>query len=67
VPAELIEHCALGREDSPIGVFGGVGAAQHIECLLEIAVVPQRAPIAGKQRLVAGMSDAGLLDHRNRL
>ena len=44
-----------------------MGAAEHVEGLLEIAVVGQRAAIAGEQRLVAGMGDRGLFEHRDRL
>jgi hypothetical protein len=35
--------------------------------LLEIAVVRQRSPITGKKRLVTGLSDRGLFEHRDRL
>ena len=38
-------------------------ARQHVERLLEIAVVGERAAPAGEQRLVAGIGDAGLLQH----
>ena len=44
-----------------------MGAAENVKGLLEIAVVGQRAAIAGKQRLVAGMGDGGLFEHRDRL
>ena len=44
-----------------------MGAAEDIEGLLEIAVVRQRSPVTGKKRLVTGMSDRGLLEHRDRL
>ena len=44
-----------------------MGAAEDVECLLEIAIVRQRSPIAGKQRIVTGMSDRGLFEHRDRL
>ena len=67
VSAKLIEHGALGRQNPPIRIVGGVGAAEDVEGLLKIAVVRQRPPIAGKQRLVAGMGDAGLLEHGHRL
>ena len=40
-----------------------MGAREHIERLLEIAVVGERAAITGEQRLVAGMSDGGLFEH----
>ena len=58
VPAELIECGALRREDAPVRIVGAMGAAKHVEGLLEIAVVGQRPPIAGQQRLVAGVRDA---------
>ena len=67
VSAELIEHGALRRQDPPIRIVGAVGAAEDVEGLLKIAVVRQRPPIAGEQRLVAGMSDGGLLEHGHRL
>ena len=44
-----------------------MGAGEHVEGLLKIAVVRERPPIAGEQRLVAGMSDGGLLEHGYRL
>ena len=44
-----------------------MGAAENVECLLEIAIVEQRAPIAGQQRLVVGMGDRGLFEHRDGL
>ena len=44
-----------------------MGAAEHVEGLLEIAVVRQRAAVGGEQQLVAGMGDGGLFEHRNRL
>ena len=44
-----------------------MGAAENVECLLETAIVEQRAPIAGQQRLVVGVGDRGLFEHRNRL
>ncbi len=40
---------------------------EHIERLLEIAVVGQGPPIAGQQRLVAGMRDRGLFEHGDGL
>ena len=58
VPPELIERRALRRQDAPVRIVRAVGAAEHVEGLLEIAVVGQRAAIAGQQRLVAGMGDA---------
>ena len=61
--AELIERGALHRENPPIRIVGRVGAAQDVECLLEIAVVGKRPAPGGEQRLVAGMSDGGLLEH----
>ena len=44
-----------------------MGARQHVERLLETAVVGQRAAESGQQRLVAGMGDGGLFEHRRRL
>ena len=35
----------------------GMGTAEHVEGLLEIAVVRQRPAVTGQQRLVAGMSN----------
>ena len=67
VPAELIECGSLRREDPPIRIVGGMGAAEDVERLLEIAVVRQRSPVAGQQRLVAGVGDRGLFEHRDRL
>src|SRR5450759_2531355 len=44
-----------------------MGARENIERLLEIAIIGERPAKAGKQRLVAGMSDAGLSEHGHRL
>ena len=44
-----------------------MGAAQHVEGGLRIAVVGERAAVSGKQRLVAGMSDGGLFQHSDGL
>jgi hypothetical protein len=44
-----------------------MGAAEHVKRLLEIAIVGQRPPVAGQQRLVVGVSKCGLLEHRDRL
>ena len=67
VAAELVERRALRRQDAPVGIFRRMRAAEHVEGLLEIAVVGERAAIAGEQRLVAGMGEHGLLQHRDRL
>ena len=40
-----------------------MGLRQHIEGLLEIAVVGERAAVVGQQRLVAGIGDGRLLQH----
>ena len=40
-----------------------MGARQHVERLLEIAVVGQRPAVSREQRLVAGMGDGGLFEH----
>ncbi len=57
----------MSREDPPIGIVGGMGAAEDVEGLLEIAIVRQRSPITAKKRLVAGVGDRGLFEHRHRL
>ena len=44
-----------------------MGAREHVERLLEIAVVGERPAVAGEQRLVAGMGDGGLFEHGDRL
>jgi len=44
-----------------------MGAAEDVECLLEIAIVRQRSPVAGQQRHVTRLSDRGLFEHRDRL
>ena len=44
-----------------------MGAAENVEGLLEIAVVGECPAIAGKQRLVAGVGDCGLFEHRDGL
>ena len=40
-----------------------MGAAEHVEGRLRIAVVGERAAVGGEQRLVAGMGDRGLFEH----
>ena len=40
-----------------------MGAAEHVEGRLRIAVVGERAAVSGQQRLVAGMGDGGLFEH----
>ena len=67
MPAELIERGSLHRQDAPVRIVGRMGAGQDVERALEIAVVGERAAIAGEQRLVAGMGNGGLLEYRNRL
>jgi hypothetical protein len=44
-----------------------MGAAEHVEGLLEVTVVGQRAAVRGEQQLVAGMGDGALFEHRHRL
>jgi hypothetical protein len=44
-----------------------MGAAEDVECLLEIAIVRQRSPITGKKRLVIGMKERGLFEYGDRL
>ena len=61
--AHLIERGALHRKNTPVGIVGRMGARQHVERLLEIAVVGERAAVSGQQCLVAGMGDGGLLEH----
>ena len=67
MPAELVERGALHRQDAPVGIVGRMGAAEHVERLLEIAVIGERAAIAGEQCLVAGMGDGGLFEHGDGL
>ncbi len=65
--AELVEHGALHRQDAPVRIVGRVRLRQHVEGLLEIAVVGQRAAPGRKQRLVSGIGDVGLLQHGSGL
>ena len=44
-----------------------MGAAEHVERLVEVAGVGQRAAIGAKQRHVVRIADRGLLQHRDRL
>src|SRR6185312_10167971 len=41
--------------------------AQHVEGLLKVSIIGQRAAVAGQQLLVAGIGDGGLFEHRDRL
>ena len=54
VSAELVQRRSLRREQPPVRIVGTMGAAENVEGLLEIAVVGQRAAIAGEQRLLPG-------------
>ena len=49
------------------GLSGEWARLEHVERLLEIAVVGERAAIGGEQRLVAGMGDGGLFEHGDGL
>jgi hypothetical protein len=44
-----------------------MGARQHVERLLEIAVVGERPAVGREQILVAGMGDGGLFEHSGGL
>jgi len=65
--SHLVEHGALHRKKVPIRIVGRMGARQHVERLLEITIVGERAPESGQQRLVAGMGYGGLFKHGRRL
>jgi hypothetical protein len=65
--AELIEHGSLHRQNAPVRIFRRMGAGENVERLLEIAVVGERPAEGGEQRLVAGMGDGGLFEHRGGL
>jgi len=66
VATELIEHGTSSRENRQ-SIVGAMGAAEHAEGLLEIAVVRRRPPLSGQQRLGLGLNNRGLLDYRDRL
>ena len=65
--AELVERGALHRQDAPVGIGGRVGAGEHVEGRLRVAVVGERAAVSGQHRLVAGMGDGGLFEHGGSL
>jgi hypothetical protein len=67
MPTQLIEYGSLHRKNTPIRIVGRMGARENIKRLLEIAVIGERATIAGEQRLVAGVGDGGLFKHGDRL
>ena len=67
MPAQLIERGSLHRKNTPVRIIWRMGARENIERLLEIAVIGERAAIAGEQRPVAGMGDGGLFEHGDRL
>ena len=67
MPAELVERGSLHRQNAPVRIIRRMGAGEHVERLLGIAVVGERAAVAGEQRLVAGMGDGGLLEHGDGL
>ncbi len=67
MPAKLVEGCTLHRENAPIGIFRRMGLRQHVERLLEVAIVGQRPAVGREQALVAGMGDGGLFEHGGSL
>ena len=52
VTAHLVHHGALHREDAPVGLVGRMRALQHVERLLEVAGIGQRAAVGAEQHLV---------------
>ncbi len=44
VAAELVEHRALRVEDAPVRIVRGVRTAEHVERLVVVAGIGQRAP-----------------------
>ena len=46
VVAQLVERRSLHRKDAPVRIFGRMGLRQHVERLLEIAVVGERAAVS---------------------
>ena len=67
MPADLVEHRALHRQDAPVRLVGRVRAAEHFERLLVVAGVGERPAIGAEQRLVVRIVDRGLLEHGDGL
>ena len=67
VAAELVEHRALRIEDAPVGIVGRVRAAEHVERLVVVAGLGQRAAIGAEQRHIVRIADRGLLQNGHRL
>ena len=67
VAAHLVEHRALRVENAPIRIVGRVRAVEHVERLLVVAGLGQRAAIGAEQRHIVRIADRGLLQHGHRL
>ena len=67
VVPHLVEHGALRGEDAPVGLVGRVGAAEHVERLLIIAVFRKRAAVFAEHGLVVRVADRCPLQHGQRL
>ena len=67
VPAHLVEHGALRRQDVPVRLIGRVGAVEHFERLLVFAGFGERAAVFAEHDLVVRVLHRHLLEDRDRL
>ena len=65
--AHLVEHRALHREDAPVRLVGRVRALEHVERLLEVAGIGERAAVGAEQRLVVRIMQRGGFQNRGGL
>ena len=63
VAAHLIEHRALHRQDAPVGLVLRVGAVEHVERLLVVAVVGERPAVGAEHDTIVRIVDRRLLEH----
>src|SRR3954453_10472729 len=59
----LVKHCPLHRKDPPIRLILRVSAVEHVERLLEAAVVGERPTIGAEHDTVLGVLDRRLLQY----
>ena len=67
MPSHLVEHSALHGEDAPIGLVGRMRAGEHVERLLVVADIGERAPVGAEQAHMFRILDRGLLEHGHGL
>ncbi len=67
VPAHLIEHGALRRENAPVRLIRRMSAAEHVERLAEVSGIGERAAIGAEHDDIVRAVDRGLLQNGHGL